>query len=93
MAVINLEDDLSPFSNTPNSLRGPSLGAGEGSVEPAMSPPTLRLARRSIVPLFFIVGDPTAEVRLEMRGILVGVSFTLPGIELSIGGGGMSFEV
>jgi len=65
-----------------------SPGVGEGSVEPGTRLATLRLARRSTVPVFFSVGDPTADVRLEMRGILVGVSFTK---ELSSDDGGMSF--
>jgi hypothetical protein len=65
--------DLSPFSRTPNSLMEVSPGVGDGSVEPGARLATLRLARRSIMPEFFGVGEPTADIRLEMRGILVGV--------------------
>jgi hypothetical protein len=80
--------DLSPFSRTPNSLMDASPGVGDGSVEPGARLATLRLARRSIIPEFFSVGEPTADVRLEMRGILVGVSFIKA---LSNDDGGMSF--
>lgn len=83
-----LEMDASPFSKTPNSLKDASPCMGDGSVEPVTGPLMLTLARRS---RFFRVGDPTAEVRLEIRGILVGVSFMLLGKELSNAEGGMSF--
>jgi hypothetical protein len=68
-----------------------SPGMGEGSVEPATRLPMLRLVRRSMMPEFFNVGDPAAEVRLEIRGILVGVSFMLFDKEFSNDDGGMSF--
>lgn len=90
-AVLGLGMDLSPFSITPNSLNDDSGGVGEGSVEPGTRPPTLRLARRSLA-IFFMVGEPTAEVRLEMRGILVGVSFMVLGREFNNDGGGMSLS-
>jgi hypothetical protein len=65
---------------TPNSSVDNSIG--EAFVE-AEKPLTLILARR-LVKLdteFFNVGDVPAEVRLAMRGILVGVSFGLPDTE------------
>lgn len=89
-AVLCFGIDLSPLSITPNSLKDDSGGVGEGSVEPDTRPLTLRLARRSLA-IFFMVGEPTAEVRLEMRGILVGVSLIVLGKEVNSDGGGMSF--
>lgn len=82
--------DASALSRTPNSLNDDSGRVGEGSVDPATRPLTLRLARRSM-PAFLMIGEPpTADVRLEMRGILVGVSFMLLGREFNSDGGGMS---
>lgn len=74
----------SPFSRTPNSFVV-SPGVGEGSVEGAV---TLRLMRRLDTIALPSPGDPAADVRLEMRGILVGVSFDMPPIEFSNTDGG-----
>lgn len=75
----------SPFSRTPNSFVVASAGVGEGSVEGAV---TLRLMRRLAIAALPSPGDPAADVRLEMRGIFVGVSFGIPPIEFSNAGGG-----
>jgi hypothetical protein len=75
----------SPFSRTPNSFIVGSAGVGDGSVEGAV---TLRLIRRLDTVAPPSPGDPPAEVRLEMRGILVGVSFDMPPIEFSSTDGG-----
>jgi hypothetical protein len=45
---------------------------GEGLVDDD-NPPTVTLVRRLMPP--FCIGEPTVDVRLEMRGIFVGVSF------------------
>jgi len=74
----------SPFSKTPNSFIVPSPGIGEGSVEGAV---TLRLIRRLATVALPSPGDPAADVRLEMRGILVGVSFGKPIKFISADGG------
>jgi hypothetical protein len=85
----------SPFSMTPNSLVESSVG--EGFVE-AARPLILTLTLRLVTldTEFFNGGDAPAEVRLEMRGILVGVSFRLPDMEFikDDGGGSLaSFDV
>lgn len=59
----------SPFSIIPNSLVEKPVG--EGFVEEEAAPVTLTLMRR----LARVEGEAAADVRLEMRGILVGVSF------------------
>jgi hypothetical protein len=65
---------MSPFSITPNSSIGTPPGVGEGSAEAV----TLTLARRPRkMDEFFGGGVDIAEVRLEMRGILVGVSLEI----------------
>lgn len=78
----------SPFSRTPNSFVT-SPGVGEGSVEGAV---TLRLIRRLAIAALPSPGDPAADVRLEIRGILVGVSFDILPIEFSSTDGGCSFD-
>jgi hypothetical protein len=69
------------------------LGVGEGSVDGAVTVPTVRLVLRlaavGAVPLS--VGDGIPDVRLEIRGILVGVSFGRPEAELFRDDGGSSF--
>ena len=62
----------SPFSITPNSFVDNPVG--EGLADDAASPPTWTLVRR-VDPDIFNGGDAVVEVRLDIRGILVGVSF------------------
>lgn len=65
----------SPFSITPNSFVESPVG--EGLADDVATPPVWTLVRRlpTVEPDIFNGGDPAAEVRLEIRGILVGVSF------------------
>jgi hypothetical protein len=82
--------DGSPFSMTPNSLVDSPVG--EGSTDGVTCP----LARRvpTTDPDVFNGGDATAEVLLEMRGILVGVSLRWPVTVISVDGGSLeSFEI
>jgi hypothetical protein len=69
-----------------------SPGVGEGSVEGAV---TLRLIRRPTRVLCAELtpnpGEPAAEVRLEIRGIFVGVSLGKEDTEFSKTEGGPSF--
>lgn len=63
-----------------------------------MADETMPLARRTVVLALgiedFKGGDETAEVRLEIRGILVGVSFGFPDAEfISVDGGGSLFSL
>lgn len=74
-------------SITPNSFV--TMPVGEGFVEDD-TPLTATLARR-LLKVPFCIGDPTVDVRLEMRGILVGVSFGIPETELVKVDGGGSF--
>jgi hypothetical protein len=84
---------VNPFSITPNSLAGCSPGTGEGSVDGATSPLACRLLRRLVLEgiEFLRVGDGIADVRLEIRGIFVGVSFERPDAEFANVEGGASF--
>ena len=66
---------LSSLSTTPNSEI--PLGAGEGSAEAAVVF-TFTLMRRPTAPALFNNGEGTVDVRLEIRGILVGVSLDKP---------------
>lgn len=70
---------------------------GEGFVEEVAASPTLMLAlvRRMLCadPEFLSGGEATAEVRLEIRGILVGVSFGWPEMEFNEEGSLNSFSV
>lgn len=79
-------------SNTPNSLVVGSPGVGEGSLEGAV---TLRLMRRPTRVLCAELtpnpGEPAADVRLEIRGIFVGVSLCKEDMEFSKTEGGPSF--
>ena len=68
---------VSELSMKPNSLR-----VGEGFVEEEVGC-ALLLCLRFISGAGFWVGDPAADVLLEIRGILVGVSFGMPDEELS----------
>jgi hypothetical protein len=70
--------DRSPFSITPNSVVDNPVG--EGLADDVASPATCILVRRGPTadPEGFNGGDAAAEVRLEIRGILVGVSFGWP---------------
>jgi hypothetical protein len=86
--------DRSPFSITPNSFMDNPVG--EGLADDVASPPTLTLVRRvpTVDPEVFNGGDPAAEVRLEIRGILVGVSFSCPATEFISDGGSLeSFKI
>lgn len=75
--IVDLLDALSP-SMTPNSFM--PLPIGEGFADVLKLDDTLTLVRRA-VPLS--VGEPPMpDVLLEMHGILVGVSFDRPEIEL-----------
>lgn len=76
----------SPLSITPNSFA--DIPLGEGFVEDD-NPLTVTLARR-LLKAPFCKGEPTVDVRLEMRGILVGVSFGRPEAELVKDDGGGS---
>jgi hypothetical protein len=76
----------SSLSITPNSFA--DIPVGEGFAEDD-NPLMVALARRLLKPLFCI-GEPTVEVRLEIRGILVGVSFGKPETELVKDDGGAS---
>jgi hypothetical protein len=76
---------VSSLSITPNSLV--VMPVGEGFVDDD-TPLTATLARR-LLP--FCMGEPTVDVRLEMRGIFVGVSFGRPETELVEEDGGGSF--
>ena len=81
-----------PFSNTPNSVA--SLAAGDGPREDERAElPTITLARRLAPPLAFSVGELVVDDRLEMRGILVGVSFVNAALELRDDGGGGSLKL
>ena len=101
--------DASPFSKTPNSsvtgagwfidpddpFPGALPGVGDGSF-PATDEETIRLVRRLATVEDvdgFRAGDETVDVRLWMRGILVGVSLglTLGPFALDEGGGSRSF--
>lgn len=81
----------SPFSSTPNSFVDGSPGMGEGSADGAV---TLRLTR--LLTKVFCpepsAGEPAADVRLDMRGILVGVSLERPPMELRREEGGWSLD-
>ena len=78
-------------SNTPNSLVIGSPGVGEGSAVGAV---TLRLMRRPTRVLCAEFtpnpGEPAADVRLEIRGIFVGVSLCKEDMEFSKTEGGPS---
>lgn len=82
----------SSLSITPNSLVERAIG--EGLVEDGASPVMLTLVRRlpSADVECFKGGDGTAEVRLEIRGILVGVSLGRPEAELFKDEGGSFAE-
>lgn len=83
---------------TPNSLAD-VRAVGEGFVEdgPGSVAVAFALVRRMLRadPEFLSGGDAAAEVRLEMRGILVGVSFGRPETEFNSDDGGSlnSFKV
>jgi hypothetical protein len=68
----------SSLSITPNSLV--EKLDGEALVDEAASPLALLVVNTD--PEFFNVGDGTPDRRLEIRGILVGVSLGSPMIEL-----------
>ena len=77
---------------TPNSLARGSPGIGEGSVDKAV----LLLAWRLLLRLalegirFLSVGEGMADVRLEIRGIFVGVSLGRPDPAFTTVEGGIS---
>ena len=78
------------YSITPNSFAD-ARPVGDGFVEATPSSVVLTLALARCVPSSEPVlrgGEDAAEVRLEMRGILVGVSFGRPETELSSDDGG-----
>lgn len=79
-APAGLEAVFSPSLRTPNSFIGASLEAVEGSDVGTNNGPALRLVLRDVNKdeEFLRFGDATAEDRLAIRGILVGVSFTPP---------------
>lgn len=77
--------DWSPFSMTPNSLVDSPVG--EEFAEGVTSPLVRRVPRTD--PDDFNGGDAAAEVRLEMRGILVGVSLRWPVTVISVDGGSL----
>lgn len=74
-------------SKTPNSLIDSAPNVGEGSADEVL-PVTWTLVRR-----LFKVGEFTVEDLLAIRGILVGVSFGKPDVELFKVDGGGSLEV
>lgn len=71
--VVTVFPELSPFSMTPNSLI-----VGEGLVEEVLD--ALTLERRGT--MLFMEGEARPDVRLEIRGIFVGVSFGKPAATL-----------
>lgn len=83
----------SPCSMTPNSLAVP-VGEGFAEEELKSATLTLALARRILNadPEPLRGGDAAAEVRLEIRGIFVGVSFGYPETEFIDAGGGGSLN-
>lgn len=82
----------SSFSMTPNSFVDKLTG--EALVEDATARLLALLVARAEVE-FFKGGDATADVRLDMRGILVGVSFGRPEVEFikDEGGSRLSLSV
>lgn len=89
-AVLTVPDTVlacpSSLSITPNSFA--DMLVGDGFVEDD-NPLTVTLARR-LLKAFFCMGEPTVDVRLEIRGILVGVSFGRPETEVVNDDGGGS---
>lgn len=83
----------SSLSMTPNSFVEGAVG--EGLAEDGARPVILTLVRRlpSAELECFKGGDDTAEVLLDIRGILVGVSFGRPEVELFKDEGGSFVEL
>lgn len=79
----------SSLSNTPNSFV--LILVGDALAEGAASPLALLVAKAE--PECFNGGEAVADVRLEMRGIFVGVSFGRPDTEFMSVDGGPSFKV
>jgi hypothetical protein len=84
--------DPSSLSITPNSLVEKLVG--DTLLDEDATRPLVRLAVK-LDTEFFNGGDAAADVRLEMRGILVGVSFGSPEVEFNKEGNGSlpSFNV